>query len=1440
MADFSNFHSGGGADFSAFHTEQTKKAPNFDAFHGEVERVRPSDPIKQAAASFVFDNLAGVANLGIGAFEGIKTAFDRDDDPDTNYLSELYKNFTTNSAAIKVDELRRSGRKHFFGVDDPSSLEDQAASLAGSLFLPGFGWLNTIAKSPSIGAKLFKLATPLVGIQKGKPLGNTLRVGGQLAVGGGIDQAIRLSHDEDSVAGTLLPVMTSEAAIKGVEVSKYDAAQRILHGKGTKADAAMFNGHQGQEINDLRNLSRADHDKKIQEAENDSLISGSVATLLMLGAAVFGKRRYDLVRKAAQDAGNELPTASHPVTDALNNIVEDPLAGIKKAAQDAHLAFNSSWVDSNAGLINMLKRASPELTDDQIVQMIGFNNADTAGMHSITAQTGEFPATGTRTTHIFADIVDEYDASSKVDQANFDTLTAYLSADMRRTRATVDDVLKKNGVEIDGDIRSLPDQLAVELRTAFDASDLVKMEDLVAKNRGAINSVRRFKHRAAPDLWGSKESGARRIVDKELKDTINNIITTSPQVYANVKRLHKTMDDYLDYATTRRVLDKDTIADWKRNITGSRSDDTAFAPLIQAAHPRSLWTRLINLMGINTREGKVLNEAAFLDPETLIHGQGVSTPVKALDAADHYMLQMMDFVNKNSARWQMASRIARVDVDADGVVKYHPDVDPKTLDMHYVGQTTFDSLPDNPVFVKGTFNSADEVVVKRMATRSGDTVGKFGDDLITIRRDGKDHVFYAPNHADMVALKMDTRLAGVGNNFLNYWKDVFVQFTTGRFSLFGPASAAYNQAAGSLNTMITEGFKAGGLQLVDSVRGTWKLFSDQAAVDIARITSTRILRDSMKQQSSPQTLVALNEMLQRRISNSMMRPFQRETGRLLTTPETQRAVPNITNSLRQSLPYIYDTYGANAVPMVGRMWMNLQTAMHEGAVFGKVLREADKRGGFHNIPKKEQGRFFRTAEQQAKNLVGDVQRRGTSPGAQLVHTAIPFAGATIQAWATLGRAILKNPKMTMPAIATIVGGPTVSEVVWNTMIIGDATYDELQPDGTTVKATYRDAYWRRLTTGQVIDNFLYFVPGVHPDNAVIYPLPPELSIMKAVLLEGMDAVMDLSGPSRMENEELGVQVSGRRYMHEALKRVTDLPNAPPVAALMSAATGKDVRISANIFGDETDQNTFGPFSSNAPGSSRITGGQSEVTHVGDEAINRVKLIINDLLGAGAGVALAANEAFHSGPDATTDASQKLSVIDRVGRGLDAGLYALNKTARYASPLTFGRTLSPNPNNNIARNLFAMKNTLEEAIAALKPSLSEGKVGKSGNLAIGNSLPSHLDPIYLEVGNAAPAWMTIIKPYLDNVATYREQKELLQNSNKILNLKTGEYEPASYSQIRERIDAYSLAIMVEQERQELTLKALAKDLSRKLNEKYNRSPDNLIDIDLARLKPRKNP
>ena len=310
-------------DFIPLDDEEDDFIPLKKADTTAQRKIRPSNPIRQGVAG-LSEIATGIPMLAGAVGSAVGTTFDRDDDPETHWGQEFMKNLMANSV-FKFGDRGRRAVNEALGIEEPISIEDQGARLLTSLFIPGVGPLGAVAGGTGKAAMAARMLTPLVRIQKGKPVQNVARIGAQFGIGGGIDQGIRgymEIADPGGIGATLTPPIWSKAAREGVDADKYGEALSQMKSIHAQADAdgevddfVPLSGEDvsaevddfvpvqtAESVNDELNRYRpeqADIDRKMGASEDESIAKGAVVTAGVAAMAIFGARYARSLRPMA-------------------------------------------------------------------------------------------------------------------------------------------------------------------------------------------------------------------------------------------------------------------------------------------------------------------------------------------------------------------------------------------------------------------------------------------------------------------------------------------------------------------------------------------------------------------------------------------------------------------------------------------------------------------------------------------------------------------------------------------------------------------------------------------------------------------------------------------------------------------------------------------------------------------------------------------------------------------------------------------------------------------------------------------------------------------------------------------------------------------------------------------------------------------------------------
>ena len=1390
-------------------------------------KIRPSNPIRQGVAG-LSDIATGIPMLAGAVGSAVGTTFDRDDDPETHWGQELMKNLMANSV-FKFGDRGRRAVNEALGIEEPISIEDQGARLLTSLFIPGVGPLGAVAGGTGKAAMAARMLTPLVRIQKGKPVQNVARIGAQFGIGGGIDQGIRgymESADPGGIGATLTPPIWSKAAREGVDADKYGEAlsqMKSIHaqadadGDGEVDDFVPLSGEDvsaevddfvpvqtAESVNDELNRYRpeqADTDRKMGASEDESIAKAAVVTAGVAAMAIFGARYARSLRPMAGKLTEGMDVKGKPldsIQQAGRTIKDEGVAGAKKVTKQAIQSFNEKWIDGTSHLRRVLREVGMDESD--VAQLDGMAVVDTYGSIVETLRTGKFAGSKIQTGKV-AEIAEKIRALPQEQQDMWTDGVHALQEWGRRAAAT-----KRFG-EV----------------------------DILDEFGQVVGSRRR-----APGLWRSTSTGGKELItDPELKEAIK-ALRSNDALYKMAKDLAKINDDVLKVAVDRNVLTPAIAKQWKAMHTfkdpfDTKKNMTFYMPSQALTGTDGTWGKLVKMMGFHTTKAKELDGPASWKGLDLEIEGSTSRPLDPLSSTADYMFQILDHVNRSNTQMNILRRLTGIDVDNTGAVTIKANADAMQSGVRFVGRLDpeegANKVTGNMRWrVSGEGKSKGNLSPDEMSIRKELGIGSDNNPLaflntnerIIVQHKGQFYMFQVDNPHLKTALSLDPRLTGPIEQFFNQWKNNFTAFTTGRFSVFGPTSFLYNQQLATLSAFSQHGYREGMRTWVDSFRGAYEMFSYNVARDVTRILKRNLDENTgMFANMAPEAARKLTNMLERKIENSIVGIVQRESGRLASGLGASQVSGNITDILETAVPHLYKTYGANALPLIARTWTNLNNSLHEGAALGRVMRVVSNKGGLKAIKDEDVGRLMRTGVREAKDLVGDVMRRGTSPVARAFHASVPFSGAMFQAGAVVGNAIHKNPKMFTTALLTTVALPVAMEVTWNNAIDPDATFTTTTVDGEEKTWTYRDYYWNGFTAQQRNDNMILFVPGKPPWEASLIPISPEFTLIRSIMIEGMDTLFNLAG-----GDARATGNNGDHFL-AALTRVLDIPVPPPAGAAIALATGMDFRAGFHTTIDDKGKDSMTFLHATPSGKSRI-GGDKGVKESGDEFGTRTVQRLYDQFGAGAAASIAVAEAYYGGRD---DEIQPFT--DRIGRAFSEAGQMARKQARWTSPL-FGKALSPNPNDHIGKELLVKRKTLEHARDMWERTSTGGMASAEGKLAGGNTMTGVDDPIYQAVILDAKPLLAEIGKMDDKVADIKRKITTAENAS-VMYKETGERVPVNAKQKRDYIDAWKLQISSFKAMQLEFINKFERQLSEVLTDRLGRK----IDIDLATLTPRTN-
>ena len=907
-------------------------------------------------------------------------------------------------------------------------------------------------------------------------------------------------------------------------------------------------------------------------------------------------------------------------------------------------------------------------------------------------------------------------------------------------------------------------------------------------------------------LWGNARSVGK----------LNNIIDGARK-NGDVKQL---MDDFadtfevlLEYQVHRGIISRKTADTFRMRATGP-DGRVSYMPLYHP-DPTTFGEKLArNFLGVQTKQGQEASIIPEFGARSVNVGDELLSP---LDAMRKYVVSTISHANEQSFRSHVLDKLAQITRQGDDVYR-NIDADnnllPTGRDVQYVGKGTnlddINNIPieifkDNPkmmkMFKNGSINDL--------------KASKNGDDLMTVHYGDELRVYYVPDKGLKAALELNPRLSG-GWKALSTWKNIFTRGTTGDLSLFAPISHMFSAQQVAVNTAAREGLWSGIKSVGQSLGGTGKLIAANGAGDMAAYLSQKIAKRVANGDTNNPVMQRLQRSLERRFMDATINQVRMESGRTVT------GMGNIGHGTIDEIMEVVgkpsvDFFGKDEMVLLKRLWQGWNNAWHEGPAYGAMEKHIGK---VANEGGEITSQVIRDAVDISKTVAGDMRRVGASGFAQGFNASVPFASAMVQSWNSIAGAARVDFGKFIVGASALIGVPTLSEMTYNA-ILSEASDPWPDPKNPDKQWTYNDYYWNGFTTQQRTDNFIYFVPGKPPWEAIVVPVSPEWGLFRGVTMEAADAIFGFSNEGNIAMVDQAK--TNRDMFWNSLMRVLDIPLPPPLAAAGSAL-GMDVRVglSREVQPDPDDPGATTSIMRMHPigQGERVTRRAGKSRFANSFHDRTTAAIIQDIFGA-------AGAAYLNVADAVA-ANSNPKLGGSITQGLSAGWDALGESAqrqmRYTQPL-HGNALRPNANDEIAKHLFTSRQVLKNLHNQLRNGyIGAGIVYADGQLIDGDPILPPDDPINLELAASAQKIDSNIGLLDQDIARLKKDLTTLGNAS------------ASFLPRKERNDKYDskvLQIQAIKAQQLSMLHELEEAMSEYLSERYERD----IYVNFASWKPR---
>ena len=932
-------------------------------------------------------------------------------------------------------------------------------------------------------------------------------------------------------------------------------------------------------------------------------------------------------------------------------------------------------------------------------------------------------------------------------------------------------------------------------------------EGMLAQTEIATRSI----DEAAPSLWRQSRS------DVDLKKMLDDA-RANPDVSKLMDKFSEVFDTHLEYQKFRGLITETEVTNFRTKFTNPDTGQLTYMPLYSASRKKFM-QRLARKFGIHTDKAKQLDLMGEFHTRGL---DGIEKPLGPMEALRQYTIHSIDNANTSAFHYQALANLSGIQIHGGDVSRFALDRNGKIIPTLVPRK---DQTGRGTSFIgKGEIDDAtDAVQVKLDKNYSGtiregsvnDMRAQVPEEIMTVQHGGELLAFHVPDPAIRAALNLNPQL-GTALQFMNHWKSVFTRFTTGNLSAFAPISHAFSSQQVALATAGREGVKSSLKTVGESLSGSKEIFLVNSAKEIAQYLSFRLATNTGIGKMAPEASTLIKNALEKRFRNSLLNQVRGETGRISSGLQADTFTGSVADFADSVGRNFGQKFGQDQMGLVWRLWKGWNTALHEGPAFGAMQKHIGRARieGQEITPK-----LIREAVDFSKTVAGDMRRLGASDAAKAFNASVPFSAAMIQSWNALGSAAMHNWKAFSAGIATLIGVPTVSEMVYNTMLSAEGT---TFMDERGKEWTYNDYYWNGYTTQQRADNMIIFIPGKPPWEAITMPVSPEFGLFRGAIMEGMDVIFNFSQTGAIGDADAKSGKVGRDQFMASLARVLDIPVPPLVAAAFSKA-GIDLRFGVAI--DQTD-NPDDPgetlsFLRTIPlgQGERVTRRAGKAKFAESSLDTDTVAILQDLFGSGGALYVAVHEAFVSGKKLAGG-----SIVAGIENAADALGTGLRRQARWTQPL-FGKTLRPNANDEIARNLFNRRQNLKRLSNDFNSYFSGGKLSPSGRPTVGNTDVPPDDPINLELAGDAKQVDAMIGVLDKDISDLRRQISTMGNATNL----------GSITERNDLIDARTLEIQSLKARQLSAIIDYEKRASEVLSERYGRD----IDINLATFAPRAN-
>jgi len=546
------------------------------------------------------------------------------------------------------------------------------------------------------------------------------------------------------------------------------------------------------------------------------------------------------------------------------------------------------------------------------------------------------------------------------------------------------------------------------------------------------------------DVTGTGKAATRNELDQIIAAAESN-----PEMMQLAQRVWKHADDIAKFGIEQGVMGKKNYDEWL-NTFGKKTGDgwiNSYAPgVFEKAKDESISDKIARIFGFNTSEKAALDDVPNFGQASRDAQGGLMNPVDFGTALGHYAATVIPNVLRNKRRGE-------------------------ALDA-FVTQ--------------GLRNAQGKPLVERLNTVSQ------GKDIVNVTRDGSTVSYRVSNPELQRALEFQPRVARALTGVMNRMRQWKQSTTTGILRpLFAPIAMSMDAGIGSLvrpagtsfgyiDKFIQQatkgriGFRGDPTALLVAIKGAWINWQKARNTEVIHSIYNELARNPALSTFDKQTKLAAANSAMNAAENQLVYQMHLH-GASNSNIKFDEAAPNLRDLISTVAPY----YNGEAGPLQ-KLWHFYKHALesvHNGA-----------RTGFfeQNIKNAEKLDRVQQLAADTRKLSGDPTRRGDGKDTllgDLTHvftSSVPYSNIAFQSLAQMGKVAVKHPLEVAAGAMASIAVPAGMEFA-NVMMMPEE---------------YRQHYYN-MPDYLRHSHFIFYLPGMPPENAIMMRVAPELAPIKA-------------------------------------------------------------------------------------------------------------------------------------------------------------------------------------------------------------------------------------------------------------------------------------------------------------------------------------------------------